>query len=231
VSDVGQSFAVLKLKMGEDELDISVARTERKSGLGHKGFTVHADPFMDKKEACRRRDFTFGAMMMDILTGEILDFFGGREDIKNKIIRHVDANTFVEDSLRVLRACGFAARFNFSIAADTITICKSIDLNDLPAERIREELFKLLLKSENPSIGIWYLMETGANKVIGLQNPSLKALDAAVRINILESAEQRLTLLLAILLENISTALKVLDKLQIFTINGYDVRKQVLLLL
>jgi tRNA nucleotidyltransferase (CCA-adding enzyme) len=104
---------------------------------------------MSFEEAAKRRDFTINAILQDALTGEIIDVYGGRADIENKILRVVSPETFAEDSLRVLRAAQFAARFEFEIDAETIEICRSIDLTDLPKERIWGELEKLLMKAEN----------------------------------------------------------------------------------
>ncbi len=234
VSEAGQSFAVLKLTIGSETVDISLPRTERKVGLGHKGFFVSANPFMDKKDACKRRDFSVNAMLMDPITGEILDFYSGKADLNARIIRHVDAETFVEDSLRVLRACGFAARFNFTIAEDTLKLCQSVDLADLPAERIKDELFKLLLKSEKPSIGIKYLHETFATEQLfpELYHVYLDVLDEAAKVNVLIDEIKQLTFMLAAMLWTVpqNDKLNFLDRLQIYTIRGCDVRKQVLLL-
>ena len=85
------------------------------------------------------------AILKDPLTGEIVDPFGGRMDIEKKIIRHVSDHSFPEDSLRVLRAAVFAARFEFDIASDTVELCRQMDVTDLPRERIWGELQKLLL--------------------------------------------------------------------------------------
>jgi tRNA nucleotidyltransferase (CCA-adding enzyme) len=114
---------------------------------------------MSFEEAARRRDFTINAIMQDALTGEIVDEYDGRADIENKILRVVSRETFAEDSLRVLRAAQFAARFEFAIDAETREICRSIDLTDLPKERIWGELEKLLLKPEKPSIGLQYFYD------------------------------------------------------------------------
>ena len=158
VDTVGESFTVYKL--GND-LDVSLPRRERKVSRGHKGFIVEGDPSMSFEEACRRRDFTINAIMKDALTGEIVDVCGGREDIKLKRIRHIADETFIEDSLRVLRAAQFAARFEFEIDSKTIDLCRSIELNDLPKERIWAELEKLLLKASKPSIGLQYFYDLG----------------------------------------------------------------------
>lgn len=146
----GKSFGVFALR-GED-IDIAMPRRERAVGKGHRDFVVDVDPFIGTREAARRRDFTINALMEDALTGEIVDHFGGQEDLKAGIIRHIDPATFVEDPLRVLRGAQFAARFSFSIAPDTVELCRGIDLSTLSKERIEEELKKALLKADKPSI-------------------------------------------------------------------------------
>src|SRR6185295_5996075 len=92
--------------------------------------------------------------LLDPLTGEIIDPYRGREDLERRILRAVAADTFVEDSLRVLRAMQMAARFSMQIAPDTIELCRTIDLSDLPHERIWGEFEKLWLRAERPSIGL-----------------------------------------------------------------------------
>ncbi|MEO6590340.1 MAG: hypothetical protein ABIP06_13660, partial [Pyrinomonadaceae bacterium] len=151
VDAVGEAFTVYKI--GQD-LDVALPRRERKVSRGHKGFVVEGDPEMSFEEAAKRRDFTINAMMQDALTGEIIDIYGGQQDIQNKILRVVSRETFAEDSLRVLRAAQFAARFEFAIEPETVEICRQIDVTDLPKERIWGELEKLLLKAETPSIGL-----------------------------------------------------------------------------
>jgi hypothetical protein len=154
VNAVGEAFTVYKI--GQD-LDVALPRRERKIGRGHKGFVVEGDKDMPFAEAAKRRDFTINSILKDALTGEIIDCYNGQQDIKNKILRVVSKETFAEDSLRVLRAAQFAARFEFEIEAETIELCRAIDLTDLPKERIWGELEKLLLKSAKPSIGLQWL--------------------------------------------------------------------------
>lgn len=175
VNAVGEAFTVYKVRlkrMQNDEgaasqhassfvVDVSLPRRESKVGRGHRGFEVTGDPLMSYEEAARRRDFTINAVMYDPLADEYVDPFGGREDIKNKILRAVDATTFVEDSLRVLRAMQFAARFEDTIAPETVQLCRTIDLSDLPSERIWAEVEKWLLKSRRPSIGLRAAYELG----------------------------------------------------------------------
>ncbi|HEU0177236.1 MAG TPA: HD domain-containing protein [Blastocatellia bacterium] len=170
VDAVGEAFTVYKVRLRDRELrksfvvDVSLPRRESKTGRGHRGFVIEGDPWMRFEEAARRRDFTINAMMYDPLADEILDPYRGREDISHKIIRVVDRKTFVEDSLRVLRAMQFAARFEYSIDPATIELCRTIDLSDLPAERIWAEVEKWLLQSRRPSLGFWAARELGVTE-------------------------------------------------------------------
>ncbi|MDQ2855675.1 MAG: HD domain-containing protein, partial [Acidobacteriota bacterium] len=158
VNVVGEAFTVYKL--GPD-IDISVPRRERKTGRGHRGFVIESDPTMSIEDATRRRDFTVNAILQDPLTKEIIDPFGGREDLQRGVLRAVSFDTFAEDSLRVLRAAQFAARFEFRVDPETVELCRTIDLTDLPAERIWGEIEKLLLRAEHPSIGLGWLHALG----------------------------------------------------------------------
>ena len=146
----GKSFGVYALK-GED-LDIAMPRRERATGRGHRDFEIEVDPFIGTCAAAKRRDFTINALMEDVLTGEMIDHFGGREDLSRGVIRHIDDASFIEDPLRVLRAAQFAARFGFAVDPSTIELCRGIDLSALSRERVEEELRKALLKAERPSI-------------------------------------------------------------------------------
>lgn len=150
VDVVGESFTVFKI----GTMDVSLPRRESKTGRGHRGFTVEGDPFLPYDEAARRRDFTINAMSRDPLTGELIDPFGGQQDLANRTLRMVDARTFGEDSLRVLRAVQFAARFDLAIDPATADLCRRIPLDDLPSERIWGEIEKLLLQADRPSIGL-----------------------------------------------------------------------------
>lgn len=160
VEAVGQQFAVYKM----GAIDVALPRRESKSGRGHKGFTVTGDPFMTVEEAARRRDFTVNAISWDPLTDEYIDPFNGREDLKRRTLRVVDSNTFADDSLRVLRAMQFAARYELTPDQQTIDICRRIPLDDLPSERIWGEFEKLLLKAERPSIGFALAREMAVTK-------------------------------------------------------------------
>jgi tRNA nucleotidyltransferase (CCA-adding enzyme) len=169
VEPVGQSFPVYKI----GAIDVGLPRRESKAGRGHRGFVVEGDPSMTLEEAARRRDFTINAIAWDPLTDEYLDPCHGREDLEASVLRAVDPRTFGDDSLRVLRAVQFAARFELSLDDQTRTICQSVPLGDLPPERVWGELEKLLLQAERPSIGFALARELG---VIERLFPELHAL-------------------------------------------------------
>lgn len=147
---VGNNFGIYNIK-GFD-IDISLPRKEKAIGTGHKDFEIVVDPYLSLEDSAKRRDFTINALMKDVLTDKIIDYYDGLKDLKKGVIRHINDNTFVEDPLRVLRACQFAARFNFTIDSKTIELCKTMDISTLPKERIACELTKALIKGDKPSI-------------------------------------------------------------------------------
>lgn len=155
---MGENFGIYGLK--GCALDIAMPRKEMQRGDG-KGFEESVDPFAGTEKAARRRDFTFNALMQDVLTGEIIDHFDGRSDLANGVLRHVDDQTFAEDALRVLRAAQFAARFGFAVAPETIKLCSKLDVREIAFERIEGELKKALLKSARPSVFFQVLREMG----------------------------------------------------------------------
>jgi tRNA nucleotidyltransferase (CCA-adding enzyme) len=180
VNTVGEHFAVYKLvfyrpaqSSNDDfnlaeaavqerfEIDVSLPRRESKSGRGHRGFVIEGDPSMTFADAARRRDFTINAILYDPLTDKTVDPYGGTEDLKNRLLRAVAADTFVEDSLRVLRAVQLAARFEMTLEPRTAELCRTIDLSDLPHERIWGEIEKLLTLTDHPSIGLSVALELG----------------------------------------------------------------------
>lgn len=169
--DIGESFGIFGLR--GYNLDIAMPRKEECRGKGHRDFDVFVDPHIGTMGAARRRDFTINAMMQNVLSGEIIDHYGGRVDLENKIIRHVDDKSFAEDPLRVLRGCQFAARFEFKIADETIELCRNMDLSTLPRERIMGELEKALLKAEKPSVFFEELREMDQ---LSVWFPELRAL-------------------------------------------------------
>ena len=265
VETVGESFQVYK----SGDIDVSLPRRESKSGRGHRGFDIAGDPSMELHEAVRRRDFTINAIAWDPLTEEYLDPCDGRGDIERRLLRVVDPATFGDDSLRVLRAIQFAARFELTLDETTRALCRDTPLNDLPAERIWGEIEKLLLAAR-PSIGLALAMELG---VIGTLFPELQALSGCPQepewhpegdvwvhtLQVVDQARRRIDDLdrpqqIAVMLgavchdfgkpattavidgrirsmdheeQGVAPTLTFLDRLNIHSLDGYDVRRQV----
>lgn len=157
---IGESFGVYALK--GCGIDIAMPRKEKVTGKGHRDFDVFVDPYLGSEKAAQRRDFTVNALMENVLTGEVIDHFGGMEDLKNGILRHVNSQSFTEDPLRVLRAAQFSARFNLKVADETVALCRTIDLSTISKERIYGEMNKALLKAEKPSVFFEALREMNA---------------------------------------------------------------------
>jgi len=160
IERVGESFQVYKA----GDIDVSLPRRESKSGRGHRGFDVIGDPSLTIADAARRRDFTVNAIAWDPLKPtdeEYLDPFDGRGDLARRVLRVVDPTTFGDDSLRVLRAIQFAARFGFELDEEARALCRTIPLDDLAAERIWGEMEKLLFAAR-PSVGFALALELGA---------------------------------------------------------------------
>jgi tRNA nucleotidyltransferase/poly(A) polymerase len=164
VDAVGKSFGVLKFipKGATEQIDVAIPRTEKPSGAGgHQGFDVSSDHALPIEKDLERRDFTINAVARDA-EGNLVDPFGGTEDIKNKIIRMANPEAFSDDPLRMLRAVQFASRFGFTIEPKTMeTIQNTAErIKEIPAERILTELDKILNKGDM-RIGAQLLKDTG----------------------------------------------------------------------
>src|SRR5215216_3512715 len=266
VNVVGEAFTVYKL--GQD-LDVSLPRRERKTGRGHRAFYIEGDPAMSFEEAARRRDFTVNAILEDPLTDEIIDPHRGLEDMEAKLLRAVSPDTFVEDSLRVLRAAQFAARFRFEVEEKTVELCRSIDLTDLPAERVWAELEKILLAAAEPSVGLRWLDRLNVTPQLFPEIEALKGVpqepewhpEGDVFVHTLLVCDRareliddldyprQITVMVAALCHDfgkppttefvegrtrsrghdeagVAPTLAFLDRLKLFTLDGYDVRAQ-----
>ncbi|MFP7722925.1 multifunctional CCA addition/repair protein [Lysobacter sp. A3-1-A15] len=165
---VGRDFPVfLHPDTGEEH---ALARTERKSGRGHRGFVVDADPSVTLEADLGRRDFTINAIARRD-DGTLVDPFGGARDIEARVLRHV-GDAFVEDPLRVLRAARFMARFaplGFSIAPETMALMRRMvetrELAELTPERVWQEL-RRALAAPAPSAFLRSLRDCGALAVV-----------------------------------------------------------------
>jgi tRNA nucleotidyltransferase (CCA-adding enzyme) len=267
VNTVGESFTVYKVA----DVDVALPRRESRKGRGHRAFEVTGDPNLSFVDAARRRDFTINAIAWDPLTDQYIDPFDGRMDIAARVLRAVDARTFGEDSLRVLRALQFAARFELTVDDATAELCRRIELDDLPAERVWGEIEKLLLLAARPSIGFRLALDLGVIRrifpeieaLVGCeQEPewhpegdvwvhTLMVIDQArTRIDDLDRARQVVVMLGAVCHDlgkppttafvdgrirsidheqaGVAPATRLLDRLNIHTLDGYDVREQVL---
>jgi tRNA nucleotidyltransferase (CCA-adding enzyme) len=173
---VGKSFGVVKLRVDGDEFDFALPRRELKIAEGHTGFEVESDPHMSPQAACKRRDFTWNAMLINPFSGVQLDFFGGRVDLGNRLIRHVSSEHFGEDPLRALRAFQFAGRFDMQLDSGTALLIHEMvitgRLKELSIERVWGEWEKWAVKSIKPSAGLRALEAAG----LVLLYPELEAL-------------------------------------------------------
>ncbi|ACH66494.1 multifunctional CCA protein [Aliivibrio fischeri MJ11] len=172
---VGQDFPVFLHPKTKEEY--ALARTERKSGQGYKGFTCYAEPDVTLEEDLLRRDLTINAIAQAD-NGELIDPYNGQQDIIDRTLRHV-SDAFTEDPLRVLRVARFAARFHhlgFTIAHETMNLMKVLvdsgELSHLTAERVWQEWQKSL-SSQHPEIFLSTLKECGALAIV---LPELNAL-------------------------------------------------------
>lgn len=156
---LGKSFFVYKFK----NYDLALARVENKIAPGHKSFEVALCD--DEKLGAKRRDFTINSMMINLFNEEFLDFYGGLEDLKAGFLRHIDKQSFKEDSLRILRAVVFASRFDFKIAEQSLVLMKNMDIKELSQDRINAELYKFF-KSFRLDVGYSYLQELGLEEEI-----------------------------------------------------------------
>lgn len=157
ISCVGKSFGVFLVR--DHKIDVALPRTESKSGIGHKGFSVHGDHTLDIPNAAKRRDFTINAMLWDPISNELFDPFNGLNDLNIGVLRHCSPQ-FIEDPLRVLRAMQFVSRFEMQPAAETILLCRTIPIENLPKERLFEEWKKLILLGNRPSLGLQFLNDS-----------------------------------------------------------------------
>src|SRR6185369_9977996 len=144
---VGKSFGVVKLNSSGHEYDFSVPRRDSKSGLGHRDFQTTFDAGISPREAASRRDFTINAMAYDPVAEELLDYFGGAEDLKNRVLR-ATSQAFAEDPLRVLRGMQFACRFDLTLDPGTAGMCRTIadHYATIARERVADEFMKWAVK-------------------------------------------------------------------------------------
>lgn len=161
---VGASFGVLKFSYEGATVDVALPRRERSVGPHHRDFEVQSSPDVPLEDDLRRRDFRVNMIARRVSDGTLVDPFAGIDDLKNKRLDIVQPLVFVEDPLRILRGAQFAARFDLTPTAVTLTAMRQAAhlIPTVAAERIAEELTKLLTKADRPSVGIELLRDTGA---------------------------------------------------------------------
>lgn len=180
---VGRSFGVIKFTQTQrgktHTFDISLPRKEHSTGVGHTDFAVDFDPAIPVEDDLLRRDFTINAMAFALDNDELIDPLHGLSDLRQRCLRMTSADSFREDPLRMLRAIQFAARFEFEIEPETLAAMKehAVLIGSVSAERINEELTKLLVHAANPSDGFRLMHETG------LLEPVLPELSACVGVS------------------------------------------------
>jgi tRNA nucleotidyltransferase (CCA-adding enzyme) len=161
--DAGKSFQAIKLFDGKGmPIDVLQPRIDIKVGAGHKGFETIRKPTISLRDESERRDYTFGALYQDVLTGEIYDFHDGVRDLEARRLAHVSDETYMDDPLRVLRGMQFCARFDMIAERATIEQCRAhVDaFSELPVERVWDEFYKLF-KARKPSRGLVFLNRSG----------------------------------------------------------------------
>jgi putative nucleotidyltransferase with HDIG domain len=162
---VGKSFGVIKFTRAGRTVDVALPRTDRaaaKSVRGHKDIKTQSDPWLPVEEDLRRRDFRCNSLAWRLSDGALIDPFGGRRDIREKILRLTDAAAFPEDPLRILRAARFASVLEFTVDPEIYPIARTVALEGLSIERVTEEIYKILLRSPRPSRGLEELFRLGA---------------------------------------------------------------------
>lgn len=163
IDSVGRSFGIVKIHTTHGDLDIGLPRRDSKHGTGHRDFDIQTNPKLPLRDAARRRDFTINALMKEPQSGRIIDPVGGLADLDRRCLRLVDPATFSDDPLRVLRAFQLIGRFRLSLDASTASHLREMlpTLRHLPAARLRDEWTKLLLKSDQPSLGLLAAKDVG----------------------------------------------------------------------
>lgn len=155
VSLIGKSFGVLRLH----GLDVDWSLPRKDSSGRHP--IVEYDPYMSYDQAFARRDLTINAMGIDMQTFELIDLFGGLQDLEAKILRSPDLDFFIQDPLRLLRVMQFAGRFAMQVDEKLSQLCSVMDISNVSQERIEEEFLKLFLQAHKPSIGLQWLANIG----------------------------------------------------------------------
>ncbi len=239
---VGRSFGVIKfryfLSATETALfDVSLPRRELSTGIGHRDFEVDFDHSLPVEDDLHRRDFTINAIARSLRTGQLVDPLDGQIDLNDRVLRMTCDTSFVDDPLRMLRGVQFAARLGFDLEAATAAAMRrhAAKIASVSAERIWEELTKLLERAEQPSIGFHLMNDTGLLEhvlpelaaCVGVDQPGpyheYDVFEHTLRV--VDAAPHRLRVRLAALMHDIEkpSTRRVIDGGKRATFYGHDV--------
>lgn len=171
---VGKSFGVIKFTAHNNgsgpypAVDIALPRREFSTGAAHRDFSVDFDHTLPVEEDLKRRDFTINAVARDLGTGELIDPLDGRIDIEHKNLRMISEESFKDDPLRILRGVQFVARFDLQIESATYQAMKENAhlMTSVSPERVNEELNKMLVRAEKPSVGFRLMHDVGLLEIL-----------------------------------------------------------------
>ncbi len=182
---VGRSFGIIKFTRKGRTYDVALPRKDAPTGGGgarrHRDFSVAFDARLPIEKDLERRDFRCNSMALRLRDGCLVDPFGGRRDVEEKMIRLTNPGAYPEDPLRVLRAARFASILEFTVDPEIYEASKDIPLDGLSVERTTEELFKILLQSDRPSRGLEETFRLGALEKLF---PELYALSLVIQDSI-----------------------------------------------
>jgi putative nucleotidyltransferase with HDIG domain len=165
---VGATFAVVKCTFGGITVDVALPRRERSTGSGHRDFTIEAGSSVSLEDDLGRRDFRMNMLARAIPAGTLVDPYHGAEDIREQRIDLLRPQAFDEDPLRMLRAAQFTARFEYAVTPETMTAMRAAAplVKTVSAERVHDELVKLLEEPVRPSIGFEVMRVGGLLEVL-----------------------------------------------------------------
>ena len=178
---VGKSFGIIKFTVKGKTYDVALPRRDAPKTVaitGHKDFIISADPDLPIEKDLERRDFRCNSMALRLSDDALIDPFEGTRDTRARIIRPTNPSAFPEDPLRVLRVARFASVLEFKVDPAIYEITKEIDLSGLSVERVNEEIFKILLLSARPSVGLEEMFKVGA---LGQLFPELYRLTLSIQ--------------------------------------------------
>lgn len=227
----GRDFGVMKLRVRlangklSEEIDLALPRRDSKTGEGHRGFSVEVDPTMSLREATARRDLTVNALVWDSQTKLVIDLHGGLKDLEDGVLRHV-SEAFSEDPLRVLRVARFAAKLGFTVAPETLNLCKNLQSSfaELAVERVVGELSRMLTEASVKN-AVDFLKESGWGSLVGIPEDSFELVGQKLQESIENGDKPSYILQMAIIASILPTTADIRGVLKSFAISKADLKK------